>query len=76
MRPPDLPGGNRAAAIRSSPPLHLRFNEAAGFTRRKRARAVVRPGFAYTGFNEAAGFTRRKRPPTADGRRLNQTGLQ
>ena len=38
----------------------LSFNEAAGFTRRKRPDGVVRAAIPL-GFNEAAGFTRRKR---------------
>ena len=42
MRPPDLPGGNRTRN-----PAHLarataRFNEAAGFTRRKLSRAMAK----------------------------------
>ena len=37
MRPPDLPGGNSRRACRCSAPRGWRFNEAAGFTRRKRA---------------------------------------
>ena len=42
MRPPDLPGGNTpgcSAATRSS----SGFNEAAGFTRRKREHRTPRP---------------------------------
>ena len=34
MRPPDLPGGNSGGPVRYAWPGH-RFNEAAGFTRRK-----------------------------------------
>ena len=59
MRPPDLPGGNRPA----SPPSILggaSFNEAAGFTRRKRTPQGGRTGRRQKRFNEAAGFTRRK----------------
>ena len=60
MRPPDLPGGNygwKAARGTSG----FRFNEAAGFTRRKRFAVVIALLPMVAGFNEAAGFTRRKR---------------
>ena len=36
------------------------FNEAAGFTRRKRAAHEAQDDHGKYGFNEAAGFTRRK----------------
>ena len=69
MRPPDLPGGNGAAWL-SRHRIARRFNEAAGFTRRKRGphRKVL-----YTTcccFNEAAGFTRRKRADSVHGAAL------
>ena len=35
MRPPDLPGGNVSFRPPPTPGLITRFNEAAGFTRRK-----------------------------------------
>ena len=38
MRPPDLPGGNLPAKLADLSPAQRRFNEAAGFTRRKPAR--------------------------------------
>ena len=65
MRPPDLPGGNPGkdadeAAHAGKP---QRFNEAAGFTRRKPATTVSADllyGSYLRRFNEAAGFTRRK----------------
>ena len=59
MRPPDLPGGNDRPGQRAGE-RDSRFNEAAGFTRRKRRcrrRSTYAPGHR---FNEAAGFTRRK----------------
>ena len=37
MRPPDLPGGNTHRS-KHPPPACQRFNEAAGFTRRKQMR--------------------------------------
>ena len=37
MRPPDLPGGNTRPQVAHRAPLSRCFNEAAGFTRRKRA---------------------------------------
>ena len=39
-----------------------RFNEAAGFTRRKRRGCCALSATRRQGFNEAAGFTRRKLP--------------
>ena len=59
MRPPDLPGGNspRTPDRRRGP---RRFNEAAGFTRRKRVRDASCSRRRKERFNEAAGFTRRK----------------
>ena len=63
MRPPDLPGGNAPPSKGETNPGDARFNEAAGFTRRKLRWRVHRGGTATAGFNEAAGFTRRKRSP-------------
>ena len=63
MRPPDLPGGNGAAWL-SRHRIARRFNEAAGFTRRKHAVYNMRC------FNEAAGFTRRKRADSVHGAAL------
>ena len=59
MRPPDLPGGNAWSMPAFCLAILIRFNEAAGFTRRKR-RPCAGCGRAGPGFNEAAGFTRRK----------------
>ena len=59
MRPPDLPGGNfprRRVTCRE----WKRFNEAAGFTRRKPAGNTRPSRWNWPSFNEAAGFTRRK----------------
>ena len=41
MRPPDLPGGNAASSWQCRWPRWRGFNEAAGFTRRKRRVRVV-----------------------------------
>ena len=61
MRPPDLPGGNIRAGHVGIDSARRGFNEAAGFTRRKRgARWKRSPSEARNRFNEAAGFTRRK----------------
>ena len=59
MRPPDLPGGNisRPVCIAS---ISARFNEAAGFTRRKHRSGRRHSLPRSECFNEAAGFTRRK----------------
>ena len=64
MRPPDLPGGNLGPTIltqQHSLPSCQCFNEAAGFTRRKRREpcSCLVDGIL-SSFNEAAGFTRRK----------------
>ena len=59
MRPPDLPGGNCHPSSTSAG-SHACFNEAAGFTRRKRWIASAMNSRTVTRFNEAAGFTRRK----------------
>ena len=40
MRPPDLPGGNKTSAHRNYGAEIPRFNEAAGFTRRKPLQSV------------------------------------
>ena len=42
MRPPDLPGGNGWSGVIGGKPW-WRFNEAAGFTRRKRVAGAVTP---------------------------------
>ena len=44
MRPPDLPGGNTSAAAERVSERFTRFNEAAGFTRRKRTLAGAHAG--------------------------------
>ena len=59
MRPPDLPGGNRSGTKWTISTLY-RFNEAAGFTRRKPTSRRTDSESAPLRFNEAAGFTRRK----------------
>ena len=48
-----------------APSRPLRFNEAAGFTQRKRRAPCCTSGGVPRGFNEAAGFTQRK--PQAKG---------
>ena len=61
MRPPDLPGGNQwTLTLPSLVQAHWRFNEAAGFTRRKQRTGDPQETDAAACFNEAAGFTRRK----------------
>ena len=59
MRPPVLPGGNGTCQTYIDP-WRWRFNEAAGFTRRKPGTTGAHCRRAARGFNEAAGFTRRK----------------
>ena len=59
MRPPDLPGGNPIRRLTCALSM-ARFNEAAGFTRRKPAKVAPSAAAPPAGFNEAAGFTRRK----------------
>ena len=63
MRPPDLPGGNTAQYPASAMTRVDRFNEAAGFTRRKRYPTSWTWPPRACRFNEAAGFTRRKQRP-------------
>ena len=61
MRPPVLPSGNADSAAACGPAAR-RFNEAAGFTQRKRRWRNRQARSQCPGFNEAAGFTQRKRP--------------
>ena len=61
MRPPDLPAETIETLDEAGGAFH-RFNEAAGFTRRKHR--PIPPHHTQRqlrSFNEAAGFTRRKR---------------
>ena len=60
MRPPVLPSGNPWRARRCRRCRWCCFNEAAGFTQRKRARPAGTPRIVHRRFNEAAGFTQRK----------------
>ena len=63
MRPPVLPSGNLALELADAGRGRgLGFNEAAGFTQRKRGRRRLRHLAGRRRFNEAAGFTQRKRP--------------
>ena len=62
MRPPDLPGGNPGRRAGRTAAVARRFNEAAGFTRRKPELSTPSETPGAPGFNEAAGFTRRKLP--------------
>ena len=59
MRPPVLPSGNRAHPGNPRP-SDDRFNEAAGFTQRKRGSVNPCKDASFPRFNEAAGFTQRK----------------
>ena len=81
MRPPVLPSGNAVPCVRSKPPARGRacFNEAAGFTQRKRSMlAAVRSLLTRSlcCFNEAAGFTQRKPPILLLHRQLDWSWLQ
>ena len=60
MRPPVLPSGNRTLLPPSLSGIRWCFNEAAGFTQRKRAPLGTVPAAQVACFNEAAGFTQRK----------------